>query len=1029
MQRYVKRGFEDEICNVLNEHGVICLIGLPGVGKTTTSRYIAVKMQRERRKENKEVPIVVLRHKRAVEKRIEPRIIEFYDENGEKHKIQAVSFGVFWERKPNEIKYLAKLVVRIANKSFFDRMKLRKMDAGSLANIFRDIFGEFSDALKEHIENSLRDYRDRVVDMSQLLFVLGLSFLGSLAPSRAIRGILKEDAKLKGELIFIVDDIADLTPGELSGVIKFVRWLKDSGAKVILVRRIEFEEYPEICENLYGEKPFDFNKVFGGARNLIKKKKQFHLMEAAEREEFEEMLKANGYEKGEIRRALKTKREDVVDLLYSASVGSISIALMTLDAGISAEKIQKSERQKRERYLSAEEIREERDWKEREEIVLSNIAIVSDGIKSVYEKIREKNFALLALFAQDVAEEELEQFCEDSAIKYLCILKGYHLFWDLEGFSWMLESYKEPFAERERKVYTLNRRWGNMRSFVKALEDEEIKKEMRTIRQVLLEIMTADREKYGWYTGRMLLCAFENIEWLKEREIFMLKEALFWGRAALHGIPSIGFQFIKVVRDLWKKEEHDDEILLYAAVYAWQLVEQGIGVFSNPKEYLALVKLAEEFMKEETKDDAVLCWRAVAYSSSAFGLTRTGQKEELAEYYLRKAEKIIESMRELKELAESEFYFYKGKINKVMGINPFEWMKKSKEYLRKAEKIGITETMRRFLKPLEGEPEKAFKGLLNEWYSAIYLYLGTAYGEADKIKEARKYFEKVLDLYDESHKLEAKDILGKIEVIEKYKFEWKVKEEKISFKNLWNICKSILPTLTAEYIACTCAEYLVSEIVRGEFKREDLEYAKLDPDAFSLLNGIGCIFGFIDKRDAVEELKKLDLRWLSAGVRSSGGGAERLVEVMEGVVKEGAAGPMGVIKEIIEEKIMETIKKPIKKYIEKKYIEELYNSALDPTRRWKYEIIKEAEVIEREPIWCIVFNSTQALARVMLFYIANYLEYAQILADKVSKIFYAKLPSRLFKELAEAIKREREGDKDAKEDVKRAFVKLFYYHI
>jgi len=277
MQRYVKRGFEDEICNVLNEHGVICLVGLPGVGKTTTSRYTAVKMQRERRKEGKEVPIVVLTHEMGVEKEVKPRITEFCDENGEKHEIYEVSFRSFWEQEPDEIKYLAKLVVSIANRSFFDKVTAKR-DAESLTDIFSDIFGRaLSDTLKEYAKNFLRNYGDLIANMSQLLFSFGLSFLAGLAgsaASRAIKEILKGDVKLKGELIFIVDDIADLTLRELSNAVEFARWLRESGAKVIFVKRIDnFEEYLEICKMFSGEEPFQSDKVFSSAKSLITKKK------------------------------------------------------------------------------------------------------------------------------------------------------------------------------------------------------------------------------------------------------------------------------------------------------------------------------------------------------------------------------------------------------------------------------------------------------------------------------------------------------------------------------------------------------------------------------------------------------------------------------------------------------------------------------------------------------------------------------------------------------------------------------------
>jgi len=62
----------------------------------------------------------------------------------------------------------------------------------------------------------------------------------------------------------------------------------------------------------------------------------------------------------------------------------------------------------------------------------------------------------------------------------------------------------------------------------------------------------------------------------------------------------------------------------------------------------------------------------------------------------------------------------------------------------------------------------------------------------------------------------------------------------------------------------------------------------------------------------------------------------------------------------------------------------------------------------------------------MTFYIANDLEYAQKLTDVNSKECI-KLLNRLFEKLSQAIKREGEGDRDTKEEVKKSFVKLFYY--
>jgi len=729
-------------------------------------------------------------------------------------------------------------------------------------------------------------------------------------------------------------------------------------------------------------------------------------MEAAEREEFEEMLKVNGYGKEKIKEVLKTEREDAVDLLYSASAGSISIALMMLDEKIPLEELEEIPELSEEEYYSTEEIRKEENWAKKEGMIRSNMARMKAGIRVIYKKIKREDFALLALFAQDMAEEELEQFCKDSKIKDFCESKGYPLFWNLEDFNWMLESYEESFPERKRKVYTLNERWRKMRDFVKALKkDEVIEEEMRIIREVLLKIMTAEVETYGRVLIRMLLYALENIEWLKERRVFKLKEALFWGKIALLTIPFIkGLPFIEVVWDLWEKEEHYyDEILLYAAAYAYRLVEFGGLMFSSSEEYYKLIKLAENFMKEEIRDDAVLCYRAMAYSSSAHELARKRLKE-YAKEYLDKAKEIIESMSELKELAEFYFYVNMAEVKRYAGENPFEDLKKSEEYLKKLEETGITEAMKRFSKP-DGKAEEIFKRLFNLMHELVYINLGRAYMDTGEMKKARECFEKALDYSKTTgehelaveHELTIKSFLGRIEVLESYKFKWKAGEEKISFKDLWSKCKSNLWKLPTETIAGACGEYIVSEIVKGEFKREDLEYTKLHPDVFSLVNGIGCIFGFVGESDALEELKKLDLRGFPIGIGNSG-------------------EPAMLMKMIIE-----TIKENV---------EELYNSALDPRRREKYEKIK-IKKIKEEPIWHIFSNSWQVLARIMLFYIANDLEYAQKIAEDASEV-YTKLQimiNRPFKELAEAIKREREGDRDAKEEVKRAFVKLFYCHV
>ncbi len=270
-----------------------------------------------------------------------------------------------------------------------------------------------------------------------------------------------------------------------------------------------------------------------------------------------------------------------------------------------------------------------------------------------------------------------------------------------------------------------------------------------------------------------------------------------------------------------------------------------------------------------------------------------------------------------------------------------------------------------------------------------------AYMDEDELDEAKRNFEKALDYSKRvKDKLTCKSRLGRISVIEDYKFKWNVKGKEFTFKDLWKTCKENLIELTPENIACRCAEYLISEIVSGEkIEEEELKYVKLRPDTFSLLNGIACLFRLIDKREAVKELKNLELR-----------------EFKLKIAPANAEG--NYYKALALEEI-------------KSYVEELYNFSIDTSKR-DYEIRKRIEIGKLQ-VWQITFNSWQALARIIMFYIAKDLEYAKKLAEQESSE-YSKLPNKLFKKLAKSIEREMKGD-DAKEDVKKAFVKLFYYHV
>ena len=45
MKRYIVRDYENAVTEALKEHDLACILGIFGIGKTTTARYIALKLR------------------------------------------------------------------------------------------------------------------------------------------------------------------------------------------------------------------------------------------------------------------------------------------------------------------------------------------------------------------------------------------------------------------------------------------------------------------------------------------------------------------------------------------------------------------------------------------------------------------------------------------------------------------------------------------------------------------------------------------------------------------------------------------------------------------------------------------------------------------------------------------------------------------------------------------------------------------------------------------------------------------------
>ncbi|WP_457550309.1 hypothetical protein [Archaeoglobus sp.] len=1019
---------EEEIINALEDYGFSLLIGLPSVGKTTSSEFIARKLSAEGWKVIRIIP----------DKDLKDEPFKFKSElNGGcifnirlsisyldgKEKVLGLAVALTKIFKKDFVKDEGKFgkVLKKIGKTLKNRLPVIKKSSVEkahemtlLAQRVIDLSGE----LAEHIEGFVHEFAPNRVYIERvgesILEVLSLPISYSkvgLALILVLTGLWKlkkgkeeniweiaEELrkgleKVDEKVLIVIDDFEDVRNKEVMR--EFVEICYKCGMRIFVVQRIGFEDSFEILKkpNVWSfVNVFRHGEVSDRCEDLwdlnVKELKRcvFFLMNA-KLEEFKEIVEIHRdfVDRARKMNDLEPLKDEEIEEWWKKTAGIPYTALVLMRF----KRVEEIKVGRDYQYVSGRDIseltEEEAEW------IFNRIL---NGYYEVYRTILDEKPHLIPIILQDVAEDELEKFFEnEKKLKNVNLLLLKH-----ESF---VESYEEDREHSRVRVYRLGSFDLKLREIFNtlAIHYEEVREDIIEFREILLDVMTKEREKTKGFTDRMLWFALEHVEWLKDNGVYRLKEALFWGRVALTAMPARGFEFVGVVEELWDNVKHDEELLLYASAYTWQLVEFGLSI-PDTSVYLWFVKLAEKLVEEETDDDVILCRRAMTYSSIAFGLSRFG----LVEYedYLKKAEGIIEKIRS-KSIANIAYLFL-HRYRAMIGEEPVENLEKAERYLKEIEREGLTEEIRRYLKPLGGELGEMYKYQLREWYRTIRLELGRAYMNEDELKEAKMYFEKTLDYSREiSDKLACKSRLGRIRVIEGYEFRWNVKGGEVTFNDLWNICRENLIRLTPELVAGICAEYLVSEVVngRGEIDENDLNYVKkLYPDAFSILSGILYLFESIDKREALNELKNLDLKWFESKISDA--------------TNRGEYGKAVALEEV------------------KMHVEELYDSAVNPLKKREFDLRKKIEIEVGKKgyqVWQVTFDSRQTLARIMMFYITKDLEFAKKLAEHVSSATNIKLHNRLFKELAEAIEREMNGDENARDDVKKAFVKFFYLHV
>jgi hypothetical protein len=622
MKRYIVRGCEDAITGALNEHGLACVLGIPGVGKTTTARYIALKLR-----EQGIIPIILTSADTDIT--LKDKLVEFADERGEKHTVLQIPIAKYQIDK-DLAKSIAEAIAAVVNTTLKDKF-LKKVsgiaEKRELVKKFADVVkgvGKELDIPKGIIESAKSTLKEvlNFVDIEEVVkygaefcscFLLGVDIV-KLAEKLKGKG---GELKLESKVAVIIDDVAGFNLSEKVALLTLVDWLRKNDAEVLLVRRINLEkEFMEISTEISDSYVGYANEIFAGsrdARGFFEDKRQAVFMTTPDFDTFKEIIEANVEE--------RLKTEDIASL-FQVSGGLPTLAILMHDIGVKY-----GGETPKEQYYSLEEA--ETDV----EKVRATLKTVLNGIRSVYVKAKkEVNFALVALFVQPMAFDELEAFCKNSKIKKHVERRGYKFFPDLYDLKKIVESREEEWVDEERKFYGLNENWRHMRLFLDVLcnEEEEVKREVKTVRSILLEIMDEELERTAGTTSRMLLASLDNITWLKEEaNAKPIKQALRWGTVALLYSPKIGFEFLPLISELAEDLERDEQLL--ASAYAYRLIRTSMVMNFSLDAVNAIIGISEHLISNPTRDSAVLTYRAEIFSSiavmlSGYGIKRTSHQ-------------------------------------------------------------------------------------------------------------------------------------------------------------------------------------------------------------------------------------------------------------------------------------------------------------------------------------------------------------------------------------------------------------------
>jgi len=858
MKRYIVRDYENAITDTLNKHGLVCIFGIPGVGKTTTARCIALKMR-----EQGVIPIMLTSADTDIT--LKDKLVEFADERGEKHTVLQIPIAAYNTIDKDLAKSIAEAIANVVSTTLKDII-LREVsgitEKSELVKKFADVVKGVGKKLNipgEIVENAKSTLKEvsNFVDIEEVVkygaefcscFLLGVDIV-KLAEKLKGKG---GELKLKKEVVVIIDDLAEFKLSESVALLALVDWLKRKGAKVLLVRRINLEkEFLEFSRDIEEFKVRYANELLVGGREsrLITDQEQINPLFIPDFDTFREIIKTN----------VDVEPEDIRKL-YEVSGGMPTLAILMLKIGVKYEKGAENV------YYPVDKIRIERgDAVEKAKATLSTVI---RGVNRIYEEAGEKNFALVAVFVQPTAYEELRKFCERAEIKQIAKDNGYKLFPNLERFNWIVEVEEEEWTSRKRKIYKLKENWKHMRLFLDVLcyKEKEVKREVEAVRRTLLDIMSEGREKTEVCTPRMLLYALKNIERRKDKpDEKILRQALDWGVVALIHSPKIGFAFRHTVLEIAKNVRSDD---LLASYYAVQMVESCRVINFPLEEAKEIVEKTEYLMRNRGENPAVMALRATTYSSIAKMLSGYDGEEERANYYMEQSEQVLSSIRNEKVMNLAKIMVWLGKAE---CYSNYLLLNKARICAKKA--IELIEEVRgkkkdytsdnfvcAFFKPLGEDVNEKFDEQFDEWYKNAKYLIGDISLKFNRLEDAEEAFNDALK-YSKviNDKLAFRSRTARIKVFRNFDFE--------EFEELYEQMKEyeideyeveLLPELVMEI----SAEYMLScMLLRKELEEKEkkrvMEHVRTDLIAYALLIGTAHkISGAFDREEVLNALKE-----------------------------------------------------------------------------------------------------------------------------------------------------------------------------